>query len=190
MSRINFVRAIRALMVPFLVLNLVFGVALTATGHVALISFGAALFMVGVMAFQTHIIRRMEKQEGTRGSLPVALLRVIAGRKRPDYAHIRELEIECGLAGSEPRMRKAARPGVTPLKLIRVEPKVTGRKPKRFDFSEDRAAMRALAETYLHECDSCGTLVHRRQRRCAPCEAKALNPPYRPENHPWTGRDD
>jgi hypothetical protein len=47
-------------------------------------------------------------------------LRLITGRRKPDYARIRQLEIECGLAEPEP-----ARPGS--LRLISVPAKVTGR---------------------------------------------------------------
>lgn len=151
MGSINFARALRAAMVTVLALNLVLGVALAATGHVALINFGAALFMVGWAAVQTGVIRRMEKREGARGSLPVALLRVITGRRRPDYARIRELEIECELRGGQCTVTRPNglccirekhddewhRDGrgepwrETPLRLIRVKPKVTGRKSVR-----------------------------------------------------------
>ena len=103
MGRINFLRGLRVVMM----LNIAIGTIDVIVGAaVAFVTAGTVLLLLGVIGFQTHVIRRMEKQAGCKGSLPVAVLRHIARRPRKtmtpeDYQQLREMERELGFEPSD-----------------------------------------------------------------------------------------
>lgn len=106
----NRIRVLRVMMVPFLAWNLFLGAFDAASGSLlALVNFTCVLLLAGVVVLQTCLIRRIEKREEIRGSLPEAALRRAFRRPRRtmtpvDYRLLADLERELGWEPSEPCM--------------------------------------------------------------------------------------
>jgi hypothetical protein len=110
------VRAGRVIVTLTVIPNIYFGIVNFLAGQgVAFASFAAVVFVLGVVAFQTVVIRRMEAKSGQHYPLAEPVLRRIAHRPRrimtpDDYKRLRELEAELGWEPSEPLVPAAGRP--------------------------------------------------------------------------------
>lgn len=102
MRAINRWRAFRAFEAVLFAVNLVMFTIDAAVGRSYAFIIPGLLLTAAAICFQTVLIRKLERQEGRRGSLTVALLRAVTGRRLHDDVRIAELERECGI-GLAPR---------------------------------------------------------------------------------------
>lgn len=96
-------RLLRAICLPFLVAVVITAAASVAGGHgMPGMSLAAILSLSFAVTVHTVLIRKLTPAHG-RQLLIEPVLRLCAGRRHPDYARIRELEIECELTEPERR---------------------------------------------------------------------------------------